>query len=359
MSFTYTKSGFDTIHGEILVSLTNSDFNLAETLVDEARLFVRNAFNAGFQNVGVHALKRLEDLTRPPEGKNHRQSSEYAETWETRQMKDFILRHLDCTPSQALACADAISPANAYSLAEGLIKRGLLEPTGAQGEDAGPRYTGRDTVKLIQHFIDHGYTDTASKLVQALVVADDVSNSDFFVDRELVNAMVSLVHVDPRAKDMISSIDSALVAINETEHKYGYGRRIPDFSGILKLADFGAILSAKKLMIEGDYASQPLDLADLARRIDTKFTLAELQEISKNSDMSSADRATCRRNIRAYWNQVELDPATVSLLNDEVNSMGKAEGEAALKSMGKLMPKKHRIKIDRLRELEIAVDLGL
>jgi len=356
---TYHKSVFDQIHENVFNHLILRKWGKASSLMEEARLFISGAFNAGSHQVAIHGLERLQELAYPIKDKAYRASKEYEGLWSTLEMKDFILSHLDCSPSQALDCAAAISPANAHTLVAGLSRRGLLEPTGARGEDIGPRYTGRYSVKLIQHLIENGYTDTATHLLRSLVVADDISDSDFFVDRELVKALISLISIDPQAKKMLIDIEPALVRLNGCEHNYGYGRHAPGFADVLALAEHGAVHIAKQLFIEGDYCSVRLDLSEIEGKFKSRFTLAQLRDIASNSMDFGGKKGVLFKNMEKYWAKTLLDNAAADLVNAEMRNLAEHEVKSVLKAMAKGVPSAIMIKIDRYREQRIGADLGL
>ncbi|MBD8088791.1 hypothetical protein IFT48_02280 [Pseudomonas fluorescens] len=300
MSTPYTRKAFQALYDELFTQLVQRDWVIAASLAVECHGFIDQAFGRGYRAVANACLKQLDDLVSPVATHQYKRTYGYNGLWALPEMKTFVLKNLEYSAEQALALSQGITAENVDLVVQGLVRRGVLEPMGDEdGEEI--FLTGRYCVELVAALLDQKHHDAAVVLIMALATAELVEKSDFYVDHDFARCLARLDETGLNIQQIMKSIEAPLLDLSTMNRPCGNSYDLASLADLQAIAELGAPQLAKRLLLDGDYCAEPIDLCAFAEAIGTPFTRHELITIGQYRDGNVNASGIWLGSVLKYW----------------------------------------------------------
>lgn len=294
---------FKALHAELFQQLMQQEWGISASLAEECQRLIKEARKRKKVEQVVVCRHLLDQLVAPHQHAQFSSVEGVAELWDTQEMKLFILQHLDLTPSHVLSLADAISASNVDSVVKRMMRRGVLEMPEAADPNDEPQPKAESSMRLIHVLLDKGFYITASDLVGALAMDDNLGDSEFFVNEDFVQAILRLSGADADMSTLIRKIEGPLCEVTDLMRN----RKIeplfnrPPLKDLASLAALGAPALARRLFVTGDYISQPVELTAVACALGGAFSRDELIDMGNYRIDFRGDTRIWFGNALSYW----------------------------------------------------------
>lgn len=302
MSTAGNLDNFKALHAELFRQLMQQEWGIAASLVGECQRLIEEALKRK-KVEQVVARDLMDQLVAPHQHAQFSSIEGVAELWDTQEMRLFILKYLDLTPSHVLLLADAISASTVDPVIKRMVRRGVLEMPEAVDPDDEPQPRADSTMQLIHVLLDKGFDVAAGEIVVALAKTQNLGDSNFFANDNFVQAILRLGEVDIDILATLKKIEGPLCEVTNLMRN----RKIeplfnrPPLQDLASLAALGASALARRLFITGDYISQPVELTAVASALGGAFTRDELIDMGNyRIDFRGATRIWFG-NALAYW----------------------------------------------------------
>ncbi|AXH59944.1 hypothetical protein [Pseudomonas amygdali] len=293
---------FKALHAELFQQLMQQEWGVAASLAGECQQLIKEAFKRK-KVEQVVASDLMDQLAAPHQHAQFSSIEGVSELWDTQEMKLFILKHLDLTPSHVLSLADAISANTVDPVIKRMVRRGVLEMPDAVDPDDEPQPRADSTMQLIHVLLDKGFNVAAGELVGALAKTKNLGDSNFFANENFVQAILRLGETDIDILATLRKIEGPLCKVTDLMRN----RKIeplfnrPPLQDLASLAALGAPALARRLFVTGDYISQPVELSAVASDLGGPFTRDELIDMGNYRIDFRGDTRIWFGNALSYW----------------------------------------------------------
>ena len=292
---------FKALHAELFQQLIQRDWVTAASLAVECQQLIKDSQKRKkVEQVVIRDL--MDQLVAPHQHAQFNSMEGIAELWDTLEMKLFIMKHLDLTPSHLLSLADAISTSTIDSVSR-MVRRGVLEMPEATDKDDEPKPKAESSMQLIHVLLDKGFHVAAEELLVALAMTENLGDSNFFANENFVKGILRLGETGVDITATLRKIEGPLCKVTDLMRN----RKIeplfnqPPLKDLASLAELGSPALARRLFITGDYISEPVELTAVATALGGAFSRDEMIDMGNYRINFRGDTRIWFGNALSYW----------------------------------------------------------
>jgi len=301
MTTVFTRKAFEPLYDELFQQVVQREWVIAASLAAECHAYIAQAFTSGYRDVATACLKRLDDIVNPVWTSEYRKTGGYNGLWKLPEMKSFIAKNLEYAPEVAVDLADGISANTARVMVDGLVRRGIMDPTGLEDGDSEPSLTASYAIRLLHILLDQNHNQAAISLINGLVSAERVESSDFFVDEEFARALVRLSDTGLDIQPLMKTWEDPLLGISSMPRQCGYGHNAAKLEDLQRIADVGAPNLAKYMLLHGSYCAYPIDLCAFEAALGEPFDRLDIMTIGSHRGDGEDIAAIWLGTALRYW----------------------------------------------------------